>query len=60
MLIVDESANSEGNGVKIVLISPLGEETKLAMQLKFQASNNEAEYEALLIELRVTQNIGVT
>lgn len=58
MMFMDGSVNSEGSGVEIILTLPQGEETKLVMQ--HQESNNEAEYEALLIRLRVTQNVGVT
>lgn len=43
--------DSEGSGVRVGMVSPQGEETKLAMRLQFRASNNEAEYEALLIGL---------
>ncbi|XP_073119533.1 uncharacterized protein [Henckelia pumila] len=42
---VDGSSNSEGCGVGVLLISPQGDEIRLAVRLDFRASNNEAEYE---------------
>lgn len=51
MVFLDESANNEGSGEEVILISPQGEENKLVVQLQFWVSNNEAKYEALLIEL---------
>ena len=52
-LIVDEASNRHGAGLGIVLISPdawLWSEQ--AINLGFPASNNEAEYEALLAGLK--------
>lgn len=60
MVFVDESANSEGYGVGVILMSPQGEKTKLVMRLQFLASNNELEYEALIIGVRAMQNVGAT
>ncbi|XP_075499207.1 uncharacterized protein LOC142537588 [Primulina tabacum] len=39
---VDGSSSKDGSGVGVVLISPAGEEVKLAVRLDFRASNNEA------------------
>ncbi|XP_073275397.1 uncharacterized protein [Primulina huaijiensis] len=47
---VDGSSTNEGSGVGVLLISPKGDEVKLAVRLDFRASNNEAEYEAVLNE----------
>ncbi|XP_073304191.1 uncharacterized protein [Primulina huaijiensis] len=57
---VDGSSSKEGSGVGVVLISPVGEEVKLAVRLDFRASNNEAEYEAVLAGLRAARNVGAT
>ncbi|XP_073298466.1 uncharacterized protein [Primulina huaijiensis] len=57
---VDGSSSKEGSGVWVVLISPAGEEVKLAVRLDFRASNNEAEYEAVLARLRAAMNVGAT
>ncbi|XP_073152040.1 uncharacterized protein [Henckelia pumila] len=55
---VDGSSNSEGCGVGVFLISPRGDEIRLAVRLDFRASNNEAEYEAVLIGLRAAKQAG--
>ncbi|XP_073313503.1 uncharacterized protein [Primulina huaijiensis] len=57
---VDGSSSKDGSEVGVVLISPAGEEVKLAVRLDFRASNNEAEYEAVLAGLRAARNMGAT
>lgn len=47
-LFVDGSSNSKGSGAGIVLISPEGHKVHSALRFQFKASNNEAEYEALI------------
>lgn len=42
------------------IVSLQGDEVKLAMKLEIKTSNNETEYEALLIGLRVARNLGAT
>ena len=48
-----------GNGTGVVLESPTGEKVNYALRLKFPASNNEAEYEALLARLYLAKEIKV-
>ncbi|XP_073120616.1 uncharacterized protein [Henckelia pumila] len=55
---VDGSSSIEGSGVGVVLISPTGEEIKLAVKLDFKASNNESEYETILAGLWVDRSVG--
>ncbi|XP_073153648.1 uncharacterized protein [Henckelia pumila] len=55
---VDGSSNSEGCGVGVLLIFPQGDEIRLAFKLDFRASNNDSEYEALLIGLRAAKQAG--
>ena len=57
-LFVDGASNSRGSGAGIVLVSPEGLILEQAVRLKFSASNNEAEYEALLIGLRTAKKLG--
>uniref|UniRef100_A0A2N9H312 Uncharacterized protein n=1 Tax=Fagus sylvatica TaxID=28930 RepID=A0A2N9H312_FAGSY len=59
-LYVDGAANSRGSGLGVVLISPEGEMLEQAVRLGFGASNNEAEYEALLHGLRAAKRLGAT
>nr|XP_023905140.1 uncharacterized protein LOC112016914 [Quercus suber] len=46
-------------GVGIVIITPDGEKLKYGLQLKFPATNNEAEYEGILTRLRLERELGV-
>ena len=45
---VDGATNQRGSRVGIVLISPEGITIEKSLRLGFSATNNEAEYEALL------------
>ncbi|PON48379.1 Ribonuclease H [Parasponia andersonii] len=47
-LYTDGSTNTSGSGIEIVLQTPTGLRVEKALKLGFQATNNEAEYEALL------------
>src|SRR5437763_9797975 len=49
----------EGTGAGIMLISPTGERLKHVLQIYFPASNNAAEYEALLHDLRIAISLGI-
>ncbi|GMP68249.1 hypothetical protein CsSME_00027924 [Camellia sinensis var. sinensis] len=51
-LFVDGASNRHGARLSIVLISPDGLVVEQAVNLGFPASNNEAEYEALLAGLK--------
>src|ERR1043165_7960664 len=51
----------QGAGARVVLISPKGEKLKYVLQVNFdKASNNEAEYEALLHVMRMAKACGAT
>jgi ribonuclease HI len=52
-LYFDGSVIKMGAGVGLLFISPLGEHMRYAVRLHFPASNNMAEYEALLYGLRI-------
>ena len=45
---VDGAVNQKGSGVRLVLISPKEIIIEKSLRLGFSATNNEAEYEALL------------
>ena len=55
----DGSSMKKVVGARIVLISPEKETLKYAVRLQFLATNNEVEYEALLIELSLAKALGV-
>ncbi|XP_065624481.1 uncharacterized protein LOC136065342 [Quercus suber] len=55
---VDGAANWKGSGVGLVLTSPEGIIIKKSLRLDFGATNNEAEYEALLIGMSMVRRMG--
>ena len=56
---IDGSSAQGKGGVGIVITAPDGEELKYGVQLKFLATNNEAEYEGILIGLRLGRALGI-
>ncbi|XP_071695277.1 uncharacterized protein [Rutidosis leptorrhynchoides] len=58
-LFTDGASSSDGTGAGLILISPEGEEHTYALRFEFPASNNEAEYEALLSGLRMAEKMGI-
>lgn len=59
ILYTDGASNKKGAGAGLVLISPDKEEYTHALRLNFEASNNGAEYEALLAGLRIARKMHV-
>ncbi|KAK1575959.1 hypothetical protein Q3G72_009727 [Acer saccharum] len=57
-LHVDGSSNTHGSGAGIVITTPEGDTMECAMRFDFKATNNQAEYEALLAGLRVCIALG--
>ncbi|KAK1664535.1 hypothetical protein QYE76_052694 [Lolium multiflorum] len=55
----DGSKLKEGLGAGVVLTSPKGDHLRYVLQMHFRASNNVAEYEALIHGLKVAKEIGV-
>ena len=56
----DGSIKAPGSGAGVVLISPNGSRLRYAIRLHFSASNNAAEYEALINGLRIAIELGAT
>ena len=52
------AANQWGPGVGLVMISPKKITIKKSLRLGFSATNNEAEYEDLLMGMAIVQKIG--
>ena len=48
-----------GLGAGVVLTSPKGDKLKYALQIHFAASNNVAEYEALIHGPRLAKELGI-
>ena len=55
---VDRAANQRGVGLWLVLISPEEIIVEKSLRLGFSATNNEAEYEALLMGISMVQKMG--
>ena len=53
MIQIDGLSAWKRGGVQVIIITPEGETLKYKVQLKFSATNNEAEYEGILTGLRV-------
>ncbi|GJU16760.1 reverse transcriptase domain-containing protein [Tanacetum coccineum] len=58
-LFTDGSSCVDGSGAGLILINPEGAEFTYAMRFRFEATNNEAEYEALIAGLRIAEQMGV-
>jgi ribonuclease HI len=57
----DGSKRIQGAGAGVVLISPQGDKLKYVLRMSFpQASNSEAEYEALLHGMKMAKACGAT
>ncbi|XP_023876281.1 uncharacterized protein LOC111988726 [Quercus suber] len=57
-VFVDGASSAPGAGARIIIFSPEGIRLEHSYRLGFRASNNEAEYEALLAGLRSVLKIG--
>jgi ribonuclease HI len=55
----DGSLKLDGGGAGVLFISPKGEQLKYVLQIFWEVSNNEAEYEALLHRLRLAISLGI-
>jgi ribonuclease HI len=55
----DGSLMKTGAGAGLLFISPLGKHLRYMLRLHFPASNNVAEYEALINRLRIAIELGV-
>jgi hypothetical protein len=61
IMYFDGSKRVQGARAGVVLISPLGDKLKYVLRMSFpQASNNEAEYEALLHIMKMDKACGAT
>ncbi|KAL0463145.1 UNVERIFIED_CONTAM: hypothetical protein Slati_0202100 [Sesamum latifolium] len=58
LLHVDGSSTIQGSGAGIVITTPQGEDLEFAIKFGFKASNNEAEYEALVIGMMMAHEAG--
>ena len=57
-LYADGAANQRGSGVGLVLVSLENDIIEKSLRLNFSATNNEAEYEALLLGMAMVKRMG--
>ena len=55
----DGSSTEKSAGAGIVIMSPKGIKATLYFNLAFKCTNNQAEYEALVIDLEILMELGV-
>jgi hypothetical protein len=55
----DGSLKLDGNGAGVLFISLIGKQLKYVLQILWEVSNNEAEYEALLHGLHLAISLGI-
>ena len=58
-LSVDGASNAQGSGAGLILTSLEGIDIEYALRFGFQASNNEAEYEAVIAGLNLAYSLEV-
>ena len=58
-LFVDGASNAQGSGAGLILTSSEGIDIEYALRFGFQASNNEAEYEAFIAGLNLAYSLEV-
>ena len=58
-LFVDGAINAQGSGAGLILTSLEGIDIEYALKFRFQASNNEAEYEAVIAGLNLAHSMEV-
>ncbi|XP_057760866.1 uncharacterized protein LOC130981282 [Arachis stenosperma] len=54
------SSNKVGSGVGIILVNQEGTQVEVSLKFEFPASNNQAEYEALIVGLKLAEEVGAT
>ena len=58
-LSVYGASNAQGSGAGLILTSPEGIDIKYELRFGFHASNNEAEYEAVIAGLNLAHSLEV-
>nr|GEV27634.1 reverse transcriptase domain-containing protein [Tanacetum cinerariifolium] len=59
ILFTDRSSCIDGSGAGLIITNLEGMEFTYALRFRFDATNNEAEYEALIAGLRIAERMGV-
>ena len=59
ILHVDGASNAQGCGASLILTNIDGMVTEYALQFDFKASNNQTEYEVLIVGLKIAKDLDV-
>ncbi|GJT94441.1 reverse transcriptase domain-containing protein [Tanacetum coccineum] len=59
VLFTDGSSCIDGSGAGLIITNPEGMEFTYALRFRFNATNNEAKYEALIAGLRIAGQMGI-
>nr|GEV05899.1 reverse transcriptase domain-containing protein [Tanacetum cinerariifolium] len=59
ILFTDGSSCVDGSGAGLIIMNPEGMEFTYALRFRFNATINEAEYEALIAGLRIASQMGI-
>ncbi|XP_058223094.1 uncharacterized protein LOC131332813 [Rhododendron vialii] len=60
VLQVDGSTTKDASGAGLILTSPKGQRLSYALRFEFKTTNNETEYEALVVGLELASAIGAS
>ena len=58
-MFFDGAFSREGTGAGVFFVSPAQETISMSYKLEFEATNNVAEYEALVLGLRAAREMGI-
>nr|GEW80851.1 reverse transcriptase domain-containing protein [Tanacetum cinerariifolium] len=58
-ILFTDGSCTDGFGARLILTNPEGMEFIYALRFRFDATNNEEEYEALIVGLRIAEQMGV-
>jgi ribonuclease HI len=58
-LFFDDLACTEGQGIVVILISPRGAVFEQSTHLEYFCTNNQAEYEAIMLGMQIFSSMGV-
>src|SRR3954467_9032293 len=56
----DGSKRGKGAGARVILTSPQGDKMRYVLRMKFRASNNKVEYEALIHGMKMAKVCSAT
>ena len=59
-MYLDGISNEKENGSGIILEGPIDVTLEKALKFNFKASNNQVEYEALIVGLKLAKEVGAS